>query len=111
MITRNRLHLLASFGALGLAACGGGGGNDGAGLPQAPAAPQVRVIGQSTFQGNQPNQGGSVAANSLHDPRGNVALTENGTLFIVDAFNGRVLGYRSLPESNNANADFVLGKP
>jgi len=88
--------------AASVAACGG--------RVDAPYVPPFTVIGQASFQGNQPNQGGAVAATTLHSPIGNVAVTEDGTLFVADTFNNRVLGFRQVPVSNNAPADFVVGK-
>ncbi|TFZ07051.1 hypothetical protein EZ313_10665 [Ramlibacter henchirensis] len=88
----------------GIAACGGGGGGE------APTIPAVTVLGQASFQANQSNQGGAVADNTLDNPIGNVTLSESGTLFVPDTLNGRVLGYRKVPEQNNAPADFVIGK-
>lgn len=100
-MTRNpRLHAVATvLIAASLAACGG-----------SADVPPFTVIGQASFQANQPNQGGAVAATTLNTPIGNVAVAEDGTLFVADTFNGRVLGFRQMPESNNAPADFVIGK-
>ncbi len=85
-----------------LAACGGKAGE--------PYIPPFTVIGQASFHANQPNQGGPVSANTLNSPLGNVAMADDGTLFVADTFNNRVLGFRKVPESNNAPADFVVGK-
>lgn len=84
-----------------LAACGG--------QEAAPPVPAFTVIGQSTFQGEQANQGGAVAANTLDTPVGNVEVAQGGTLFVPDTHNNRVLAYRQIPDTNNVPADFVLG--
>jgi len=86
-----------------LSACGGSTTPNG--------SPAATVIGQPTFNAGQPNRGSGANANTLHTPIGNVAIAADGTLLIPDAFNGRVLAYRTVPDSNEATADFVLGKP
>lgn len=101
MIRLLRLRAAPALAAASLAACGGGG------TPQIPA---FTVIGQATFQANQPNQGGAAAAHTLNTPIGNVAVAQDGTLLVPDSLNDRVLGFRQVPESNNARADFVIGK-
>ena len=66
------------------------------------------VIGQSSFSGSSANQGGSVSANTLYGPR-EVAMVGN-RLLISDRNNHRVLIYNSIPTSNNASADVVIGQ-
>jgi uncharacterized protein (TIGR03437 family) len=66
------------------------------------------VVGQtgfttSTFPGATPN------ATSLRGPNG--VWIQNGKLFIADTQNDRVLIYNSIPTSNGAAADIVLGQP
>ena len=68
------------------------------------------VIGQANFNGNSPNQGGAVGANTLSYPYGKPAVY-NGILYVTDYGNNRVLGFNTVPTSNNASADFVLGQP
>ena len=68
-------------------------------------------IGQADFSGSSPNQGGSPDANTLYYPYANPLVNTDGTLFIGDYQNNRVLGFNALPTVNNANADFVLGQP
>jgi hypothetical protein len=41
---------------------------------------------------------------------GNVVVY-NGVLYLPDFVNNRVLGFNSVPTTNNASADFVLGQP
>lgn len=71
------------------------------------------VIGQQDLTGGEPNQGaGSADANTLDNPMGHVVFgADAGVMFVADAANSRVLGYDGLPETNNANAAFVLGQP
>ena len=95
-------EVVTVFLAASLAACGGKAGET--------YIPPFTVIGQPSFQANQRNQGGAAAADTLNTPIGNVALAEDGTLFVPDTFNGRILGFRQIPEFNNAPADFVVGK-
>ncbi len=72
------------------------------------AAPDV-VIGQADFTHGSANQGGSVGANTLNTPQG---LATDGTkLFVADYLNRRVLIYNTVPTSNNASADVVIGQP
>lgn len=67
------------------------------------------VIGQPDFTSNTPNQGGTTAANTVASPYGNPTVN-NGTLYLPDYGNNRVLGFNSIPSANNANADFALGQ-
>ncbi len=68
------------------------------------------VIGQPDFTGNSPNQGGSVAANTYTQSYGDPAYGA-GKLFLPDYGNNRVLVFNSIPTSNNASADYVIGQP
>jgi hypothetical protein len=68
------------------------------------------VIGQPDFISNLDNQGGSAGANTIGTVWGN-ALVYNGVLYLPDFTNHRVLGFNSVPTTNNASADFVLGQP
>jgi sugar lactone lactonase YvrE len=66
------------------------------------------VIGQSDFVSTQGNQGGSVAANTLSVP---LSVEYDGSRVLVsDSFNNRVLIYNSIPASNNASANVVVGQ-
>jgi hypothetical protein len=66
------------------------------------------VIGQPDMQSNEANQGGDVKANTLYFPR---SIYSDGTkLFIADYWNHRVLIYNTIPTSNNAAADVVVGQ-
>jgi hypothetical protein len=66
------------------------------------------VIGQQNTTSGTANQGGSADLNKLYDPRG---MWSNGTkLIVADGANNRVLIFNSIPTSNNANADVVIGQ-
>jgi hypothetical protein len=66
------------------------------------------VIGQTNFVSRLANRGGSPAANTLRTP--SFAYSVNGKLFISNDGNNRVLIYNSIPTSNNASADVVIGQ-
>jgi hypothetical protein len=68
----------------------------------------VIVIGQSSMTSNAPNQGGTIAANTLKNPGG--VITDGNRLAISDGGNNRVLIYNSIPDAYNASADIVLGQ-
>ncbi len=66
------------------------------------------VIGQENMTSNEENQGGSAAANTLAKP---YTVSSDGVrLVVADTGNGRVLIYNSIPTSNNASADIVIGQ-
>ncbi len=66
------------------------------------------VIGQPNMLTNTANRGGSAAANTLYNP---IGVYSDGTrLFIADHVNNRVLIYNSIPTTNNASADVVVGQ-
>lgn len=50
------------------------------------------------------------AADTLFGPRG-VCLHPEGSLWVADTGHHRLLGWRSLPEEDNAPADIVIGQP
>lgn len=71
------------------------------------ATPDV-VVGQPDLISFLANQGGSAAANTLNYPE---KVYSDGTkLFIADRVNNRVLIYNTIPTSNNASADVVVGQ-
>ena len=66
------------------------------------------VVGQQNMTSKNDNQGGSVAANAISYSRG---MWSDGTkLIVADTGNNRVLIYNSIPTSNNAAADLVIGQ-
>ena len=66
------------------------------------------VIGQPDMTGNTANNGG-ISADSLSAPQGLFVDTE-GKLYISDYNNNRVLVFNSIPTTDNASADIVLGQ-
>ncbi|UCD55140.1 MAG: hypothetical protein JSV93_06435, partial [Candidatus Omnitrophota bacterium] len=65
------------------------------------------VIGQADFTSNTVNPGG-VKANTLYNLTS--IFSDGKRLFIADLINHRVLIYNSIPTSNNASADVVIGQ-
>ncbi len=77
-------------------------------LPTTNGAPADVVIGQADFTHGTANQGGTVKAYTLNKPTG--VFSDGKRLFIADYLNNRVLIYNSIPTSNNASADVVIGQ-
>ncbi len=78
-------------------------------FPTSNGQAATRVVGQTNFTSGSANQGGTAAANKLHNPRG---VWTDGTKFVVaDAGNHRVLIWTTFPTANNVSADLVLGQP
>jgi hypothetical protein len=77
-------------------------------IPTSNNASADVVVGQSDFVQNSINQGGTVAANTLYHPT--KVFSDGAKLFIADQANNRVLIYNSIPTSNNASADVVIGQ-
>lgn len=72
--------------------------------------PADLVLGQADFQEQLPNRGRPDAtAASMHWPF--QALVADGKLYVADAGNRRILGWRTLPDASSRPADFVLGQP
>ena len=67
------------------------------------------VIGQADFTSAAANQGGTPDANTINDPYGSPAF-HNGVLYLPDTGNNRILGFNSIPATNNASANFVIGQ-
>jgi len=67
------------------------------------------VVGQQDMASNSDNQGGSVAANTLDGP--DCSRIVKGKLLVCDISNSRVLIFNTIPNSNNASADVVIGQP
>lgn len=87
--------------------------DDGSGLTFTTFQSASFVIGQPDFNTGEPDQGGAGSgANTLDGPMSGIAYHEAGdATFVADAGNARVLGFLGIPDTNNANADFVLGQP
>jgi len=77
-------------------------------IPASMNQPPDVVVGQTDFtSASIPGQ--TPTASSLRNPQG--VWLQNGKLFIADTQNDRVLIYNSIPTSNGASADVVLGQP
>lgn len=63
------------------------------------------VIGQTDFYSNDPG----CSPTQMNIPSG-VFVSPDGKLFITDMYNNRVLVYNSIPTSNGAKANIVLGQ-
>lgn len=76
-------------------------------IPTTNAQPADVVVGQTDFNKNAT----SIPPNSksMRGPQG--VWIQNGRLYVADTQNHRVLIYNSIPSSNGAAADVVLGQP
>ena len=79
-------------------------------FPTANGASADVVIGQTNFTDTAANGGGPVSAWGLDQPRG-AQVDAQGRLFIPEANNSRVLVFNSIPTTNGASADLVIGQP
>ncbi|MCX6766305.1 MAG: hypothetical protein NT170_00780 [Candidatus Moranbacteria bacterium] len=79
-------------------------------IPTANNANADVAVGQPNKTGSTGNQGGGFtpAANTLYAPYG--LHSDGQKLFIADWGNYRVLVYNSIPTTDNANADVVIGQ-
>lgn len=77
-------------------------------LPSNNNASANVVVGQENMAGESSNKGGSASESSLHSPIG--VWADDDKLFIGDFENNRVLIYNSIPTSNNASANVVVGQ-
>src|SRR5271156_3837000 len=70
------------------------------------------VIGQVDFTGSIVNEGlDTPAADTISNGFGAAAVGPTGALYLSDYDNERVLGFSSIPSTDDADADFVLGQP
>ncbi len=67
------------------------------------------VVGQDNFTSNRIPPNNTPTNKSLRGPQG--VWIQNNRLFIADTQNHRVLIYNSIPTSNGATADIVVGQP
>jgi len=65
------------------------------------------VIGQADMVSGTVDAGGTTNAIGLNGPFGGA----DGSLYVVDQLNNRVLGFAGVPTSDGAAASFVLGQP
>ena len=80
-------------------------------IPSTHNAPADVVIGQIYFSSSVENQGlgvNSCGPNTLNYPSD--VFIYNSKLFISDTNNNRVLIFNTIPSSNNASADIVIGQ-
>ncbi|HZT33818.1 MAG TPA: hypothetical protein VFA33_28270 [Bryobacteraceae bacterium] len=78
-------------------------------IPTVNGAPADVVVGQPDFKTGSIPPGNVPTAQSMRGPQG--VWIQNGKLFVADTQNHRVLIYNSIPTSNGAAADLVLGQP
>ncbi|MEQ8289329.1 MAG: hypothetical protein RIB78_06365 [Gammaproteobacteria bacterium] len=77
-------------------------------VPESDRIPADWIIGQVDFGKEGRNAKGDVAANTLNVPTGICAIGEG--MAVADAWNHRVLIWKTLPTDNNVQADLVLGQ-
>jgi hypothetical protein len=77
-------------------------------FPTADFQPADIVLGQSDMNTGIVNANG-LSASSLNAPR--FAYVANGKLFVSDTGNHRILIWNTIPTTNNAAADVVVGQP
>jgi hypothetical protein len=107
-----RRTVLGALVLLSLAACGGsgdGGNGNSGGVVLTNFQSAGSILGQSTTTGGTINNGGGATPNQagLNFSAGRVA---NGSLYVPDAGNNRVLGFNAVPGGFAPLADFVLGQ-
>ncbi len=78
-------------------------------IPSSDNAAADVVIGQPDFTSNLANQGGGAGPNTMYRP--SAAYSDGTRLLVVEALNHRVLVFDSIPTTNNASADLVIGQP
>ena len=74
-------------------------------IPAANAQPPDVVIGQPDLTTNLP----ATSQTGMRGPQG--IWIDSGRLFVADTQNSRVLIYNTIPTTNGAGADLVLGQP
>jgi hypothetical protein len=77
-------------------------------IPSSNATPADVVVGQSDFTHRTIPGGNTPNSKSMRGPQG--VWIQNGKLFVADTQNHRVLIWNSIPTSNGAAADVVLGQ-
>jgi len=78
-------------------------------IPTSNNASANVVVGQTDFSGGSCDQGGSTAANTIRGLGG--VWSDGKKLLVADKNNHRILIFNSIPTSNNASADVVIGQP
>jgi hypothetical protein len=77
-------------------------------IPATSGAPADVVVGQPNFTSNS-IPGNIPTAKSMRGPSG--VWIQNGKLYVADTQNHRVMIFNSIPTTNGAAADLVLGQP
>src|SRR5262249_49544861 len=77
-------------------------------IPISNGVPADVVVGQPDFTHNSIPGGNTPNAKSMRGPQG--VWIQNGKLYVADTQNHRVLVFNSIPTSNGAAADLVLGQ-
>jgi len=80
-------------------------------IPTQNHQPADVVIGQPDFISDLPNQGGQVGPNTIAGNPFGIFKDTFGRLFVADRGSNRILIFNSIPTSNNASADLVIGQP
>jgi hypothetical protein len=81
-------------------------------LPTSNAATADVVVGQTGFTTGftaAANAGGAISAQGFDQPQ-HVSVAANGTMFVTDLMNHRVLIYNSVPQTNGVAANYVVGQ-
>jgi hypothetical protein len=78
-------------------------------IPTQNGASADVVIGQPDFTSILENQGRTVSSNTIDRATG--VASDGQKLFVMDRDNHRVLIFNSVPTTNNAAADVVIGQP
>jgi len=75
-------------------------------LPTKTGTPADVVVGQPDFNSNS----SMTTRSSLDHPEDGLAVA-NGMLFVADRNNSRIMIWKTIPTTNGADADLVLGQP
>jgi hypothetical protein len=111
---RAKPAIWALLPALFVGACGGSGDGGGGGgadpINLTNFQPADHILGQSLAGGATPNNGAGIGPpnqSGLLTPSGHVG---NGSVYVADTGNNRVLGWNGVPTGLGPNADFVIGQ-
>jgi len=77
-------------------------------IPMKNGAPADLVLGQKDFTTRDENAGGEAGALGMRWPHG-IAFAD-GSLFVSDAGNNRVMVWRGFPATDGQDCDYVLGQ-
>jgi hypothetical protein len=78
-------------------------------IPTRNGQPANLVLGQTGFDCRDENAGLEPGAGGMRWPHA-VAASDDGVLFVGDAGDNRIMGWRGLPTVSGAPCDFVLGQ-